>query len=145
MTMATLPTLSVSDLDTELGRFFRAGKELFDTTGEMAKMPTCVVDEHWHDLIESGAIDGFAQKHLGAGITVDHIKVGGVDPLNWVELYEKQFGPLSPLWFTGANGLDAELYDKYTSGTTPDMSWDCSPAYASLKRSWDCSPAYVKA
>ncbi len=139
-------------LDQELSRFFQIGKQLFDETGNLAMMPTCVVDEHWHRLIEANKIDSFAAEHLGDDIEVTHIEAGGVNPLNWVDRYEATFGPLNPVWFTGENGLNAELYNEYTGGALPDMSWDCTPAFASREgftrgalpdMSWDCTPAFA--
>ena len=133
-------------LDRELSRFFQVSKELFDETGAMAMMPTCVVDEHWHDLIEEGKIDAFVAECLGDDVTVAHVEAGGVDPLNWVTRYEVMFGSLNPLWFTGQGGLNTELFNEYVGGKTPDMAWDCTPAFLpkEVKMAWDCTPAFAK-
>lgn len=119
-------------LNRELSRFFEVGKELFDETGESALMPTCVVDEHWHSLIESGELDGLVSASLGGNITVKHIESGGIDPLNWADRYEAKFGPLSPLWFTGEAGLNTASFDAYTTEGLkgiPKMAWDCTPLF----------------
>lgn len=132
-------------LDQELARFFQISKQLFDETGALAMMPTCVVDERWHSLIETNMIDSFVLKCFGGNVEVTHLEAGGVDPLNWVSRYESEFGPLNPVWFTGENGLDVELYNEYTGGTHPDMAWDCTPAFAPthIKMAWDCTPGFI--
>lgn len=119
-------------LDRELSRFFEVGQELFIETGESALMPTCVVDEHWHGLIENNELEALVSSHLGDTVAVEHIENGGIDPLNWVDRYEAKFGPLDPAWFTGEAGLDRASYDAYTSKGIeglPKMSWDCTPAF----------------
>lgn len=133
-------------LDRELSRFFQIGKELFEETGELAMMPTCVVDEHWHSLIEHGKIDAFVAEHLGDDVVIMHLDAGGIDPLNWVARYESAFGPLNPAWFTDQNGLNSELFGEYTDGAAPGMSWDCTPGFIPkpVKMSWDCTPGFVK-
>ena len=133
-------------LDRELARFFQISKQLFDETGELAMMPTCVVDERWHSLIEADKIDSFVSKCLDDDVAITHLEAGGVDPLNWVSRYESTFGPLNPLWFTGKDGLNVELYNEYARGALPDMAWDCTPGFASaqIKMAWDCTPGFVK-
>lgn len=126
----------MSTATIELTRFFQVAQELDGERGEMAKMPAGIVDQHWHELIESGALDALVSNSLGAGVRVDHIEAGGVDPLNWVDRYEAEFGALSPLWFTDADGrLDQETYDRYLGGDRQvKMSWDCGPAFVTTTR-----------
>lgn len=142
----TAAIAEVTDLDLELGRFFGVAKELHSDTGELAMMPTCIVDEHWHGLIESGTLDQLAAQYVGDDVRVEHLESGGFDPLNWVARYEAKFGPLSPAWFTDKDGgLDETRYQQYVAGNAQRMSWDCTPGFvpSEVKASWDCTPGFA--
>jgi hypothetical protein len=147
--------LAQSDAETELARFFQIGLYYTQLTGQMAKMPSCPVDTAWHNLIESTGdplVTGYAAQVLSPGIGIEHVASGGVDPIDWIPLYEKVYGALPQIWFQNVDGtVNDELITAYLAGLVTRMSWDCGPAYKAidgapglLEMSWDCGPAYQK-
>lgn len=116
------------ELLQELEKFFIVAKEYNALTGENANMPTCVVDECWHELGENKEqYNSFTAQAIDAEI--EHLENKGHGLIEWVSLYEAKFGQLNDLWFTTAEGdFNSEASSHYKKTGELLMSWDCSPA-----------------
>jgi hypothetical protein len=128
----TQSALHFSDevLERELGRFFEAADFYGGVTGDEAKMPTCIVDDYWHRLIEDSiGYHNLVVRWLGTGVRVEHVKRGGVDVISWIPFYEELTGDkLHDAWFTRRDGSFLEETKRaYLAGEYFRMSWDCTP------------------
>lgn len=76
--------LPTSTVEEELRRFFLVAEEYTRTTGKPALMPSCIIDEYWHGLIEmtDGLITPLATELFGSGATIKHIESGGFGPID---------------------------------------------------------------
>ena len=108
----------------ELIKFFELSREKIDDL----KMPRCIIDEYWHELLElENEYEKFCIKY--AGRIIFHEKSGGEEVLEWVKRYEQNYGVLSPLWFTDKfRELDIKSYEQYKQSGIVKLSWDCQPA-----------------
>ena len=112
-----------NEVKKELGKFFTLTKE----TTEDLKMPGGIIDEYWHEMLkDTNRYSEFCEKY--AGYYVIHVEAGGVDVLDWVKRYEKEYGKLNKLWFTDKNGFfKGSEYEEYEKTGIVKMSWDCKP------------------
>jgi len=122
------PTITEADVAlTELGKFFTITGQYFNAGLPAPRMFSGAVDRAWHRLAESpDAHDAFTVTH--AGRRLRHAESRGEGFIGWVSAYEKEYGPLPEIWFTGATGeLDAEALGRYRRTGEVWAEWDCSP------------------
>lgn len=113
----------------ELGRFIKVAFELSEQDRGSAFMPAGLVDEVWHRLVTSGEDTCFMREVVGTTV-IHNSQTKGQGKLDWVPLYEAQYGSLTPVWFTDKDGkVDRPAYSRYLQNGTLVASWDCSPYF----------------
>ncbi|MEF8727522.1 MAG: hypothetical protein V5B34_04845 [Accumulibacter sp.] len=109
----------------ELHKFFSLIPDVTDL-GSM-KMPSCVVDDEWHELMRNEQ-DYILFCSESAGSYIGHAPGNGQSEIEWVGAYEKRYGKLPHIWFTQKNGFfDENGYQKYQDTGVMIASWDCGP------------------
>jgi hypothetical protein len=111
----------------ELGRYFQVAEAHHAATGGVSRMPACLVDQAWHELLNDAlALQVVIEGSLGEGATVDHVPASGYGVIEWVGLYEEMFGELPVIWFTAADGtVDTQALERYLAGGPVILKWDC--------------------
>tara|TARA_Y100001960_G_C14776107_1_gene883242 strand:+ start:2354 stop:2788 length:435 start_codon:yes stop_codon:yes gene_type:complete len=120
--------MEITDIKKEeLKKFFYIAAIHNEDFGENIKMPSCVIDSYWHDLLKNK--EGYKQFSLDAcGKELKHKKDKGEGILSWVETYERIFGKLPDVWFIAPNGeFQEDVYRSYIKTGVVKMSWDCEP------------------
>ncbi|MFI9787255.1 hypothetical protein ACIHEI_27685 [Kitasatospora sp. NPDC051984] len=121
----------ITESDTvldELGKFFVVAGQFLDAGLPAPQMFSKAVDLAWHRLVEDPREhDAFTAKYAGRRLL--HTESSGAGFIDWVDAYERAYGPLPDLWFTDAEGeLDVEALGRYRATGTVWAEWDCSPA-----------------
>jgi len=90
-------------------------------------MPTCCVDEMWHQLIsKQKEYKKFCESKFGTYI--DHVKSSGHGPIEWIDDYHSRYGALPILWFySSIYGINEEVMSEYIQTGKYIFSWDCDP------------------
>ena len=114
------------EAQAELSRFFVIAHER-SMRGALTPMPSGLVDEHWHSLLEEeNAYRQFCMEQVG--IIVKHVPNTGFGELPWVADYHAAFGQLPSTWFADASGkVDQVAYERYLQSGAVVTSWDCAP------------------
>jgi hypothetical protein len=113
---------------TELGKFF----QLAASGAENLTMPSEVIDQEWHNLIEDKeAYEQFCIKKCGT--VIEHKPCLGDGLVEWTPVYEARFGKLPQTWFIDKQGIfDEQAYKGYLETGKWYAGWDCSPAVPTM-------------
>ncbi|GHE04125.1 hypothetical protein [Streptomyces alanosinicus] len=110
----------------ELGRFFTVAAARLAAGHTVVEMFSGAVDAEWHRFLDEPGYKAFSTDH--AGHVLGHAPTAGSGDISWVTAYEKLFGPLPEVWFTGADGrIDAVALARYRETGVVVAEWDCSP------------------
>lgn len=111
----------------ELGRFLTVAADRFAKGEEPAQMFSGAVSAAWHALRRRPRpYADFCLTH--AGRQLGYLAACGRGLVNWIDDYERRFGPLPGVWFTDADGAFREdQWRRYQSTGQVMADWHGLP------------------
>ncbi|KZL16598.1 hypothetical protein PsAD2_03417 [Pseudovibrio axinellae] len=87
------------------------------------------IDAAWHELLENQKeYEKFSIS--SCGFIVPHTEGSGKGTVNFVEAYEREFGPLPDLWFASISGdINVGALSHYRDTGEVVASWTCSATH----------------